>query len=73
MIKSRIDIFRVKVKIRLNKSKQKVKLKKENNVLLSTRNLISDKLNISYISAFRIKEVKRITVLLELLDTKIYL
>ena len=50
-----------------------MKLKKENNMLLSTRNLTSDKLNILYMNTFRVKEVKRVTILLELLDIKIYL
>ena len=47
-------------------------IKKEDKMLLFIKNLISDKLNTSYIDIFRVKEVKEVTILLKLLDIKIH-
>ena len=66
-------MFKVKIKIRLNKDKQNIYIKKEDKILLFTRNLTSDKLNILYVKVFRIKEIKEIIILLELSNIKIYL
>ena len=48
-------------------------MKKEDKILLFIRNLINDKLDTSYINIFRIKEVKKVTILFKLLNIKIYL
>ena len=48
-------------------------IKKGNKVLLLTKNLINDKLEILYIKVFKVKEVRGVTILLELLNTKTYL
>ena len=48
-------------------------IKKEDIMLLFIKNLINDKLDALYVDFFKVKEVKRITILLKLLDIKIYL
>ena len=47
-------------------------IKKKNKVLLFTKNLISDKLNNSYIETFKIEDVKDVTALLILLSIKTF-
>ena len=41
-------------------------------MLLFKRNLINNKLNILYIRAFKIKEIREVTILLKLSNIKIY-
>ena len=61
------------MKIKLNKSKRGINIKKDDKVLLLIKNLTNDKLETSYIRVFKVKEVKGVTALLKLLNTKIYL
>ena len=61
------------VKVRLNKISKKIDIKEEDKVLLSTKNLINNKLDILYIETFRGKDVKNITTLLKLSNIRIYL
>ena len=56
----------------MNKEKANVNIKKEDKILLSTKNLINNKLENSYAKAFLIKEVKEVTILLKLLNIKIF-
>ena len=72
-IKERINKARLKVKIRLNKRKKEIDIRKEDKVLLLIKNLINDKLEILYIKVFKVKKVREVIVLLELLNIKIYL
>ena len=60
------------MKERLNKKKDDVRIEKSDKVLLFTRNLTSDKLNNSYVKAFKIENVKNVTTLLTLLNTKTF-
>ena len=56
----------------LNKNKREIYIKEEDKILLFTKNLTSDKLNILYMKAFRVREVKKITIILKLSNIKIY-
>ena len=47
-------------------------IKKENKVLLFIKNLINDKLNNSYIKAFKIENIKNVTTLLTLSSIKTF-
>ena len=71
-IGKRITKARQKVKKRLNTKKTPVTIKPGNKALLSTRNLTDNKLDTPYIGAFRVLNVKNITVELSLPDTKIF-
>ena len=72
-IKERVDRVRLKIKIRLDKSKREINIKKGDKVLLLIKNLINSKLEILYIEVFKVKDVKEVTILLKLLNIKIYL
>ena len=73
IIKERLNRARLKIIIRLNKFKKNINIKKEDKVLLLTKNLMNDKLKILYIGVFKVKEVKGVTILLKLFNIKIYL
>lgn len=73
IIKKKIDKIKTKIKFKLNKNKINVYIKKENKILLFTKNLINDKLNILFIEIFKIKKVKDVIILFKLLNTKIFL
>ena len=61
------------MKKRLNKEKNNVNIKKNNKILLFTKNLINNKLNNLYVKTFMIKNIKNVTVLLTLSDIKTFL
>ena len=71
-IGNKITKTRQKVKKRLDTKKNLVTIKPGDKALLSTRNLTNDKLDIPYIGAFKILNVKNTTVELSLPDTKIF-
>ena len=60
------------MKKRLNKEKNDINIEKRNKILLFTKFFINNKLNNSYIKTFLIKNVKKITTLLALLNIKIF-
>ena len=72
-MKKRINRIRLKIKTRLDKIKKDIIIKNGDKVLLLTKNLTNDKLEILYIKVFKIKEVKGIITLLKLLNIKTYL
>ena len=71
-IGTRITRARQKVKKRLNTKKNPVTIKPGDKALLFTKNLTNDKLDTPYIGAFKMVNVKNITVELSLPDTKIF-
>ena len=71
-IGNRITKARQKVKKRLNTKRNPVTIKPGDKALLFTKNLTDDKLNTPYIGAFKMVNVKNITVELSLPDTKIF-
>ena len=72
-VKERINKVNLKVKVRLNKLKKDIDIRERNKILLLIKNFTNDKLKILYIKVFKVKEVKGVTILLKLLNTKTYL
>ena len=60
------------MKKRFNKKKNNVNIKKDDKMLLFTRNLTNNKLNNFYVKTFIVKNVRDITILLTLLNTKTF-
>ena len=71
-IGTRITKTRQKIKNKLNTKKNPVTIKPGDKTLLSTKNLIDNKLDTTYIGAFKMLNVKNTTIELSLFDTRIF-